>query len=267
MTLCWKGNHIMVFSFVNKILRLGVWQHWHKPSWNSFSSSWTWLNFGSHGCLTQQREGRGDKKGNEIKSKIELTQPTTMGCKKKPHLSRNIQNVHRVCPCSAHELCACSVSTYPTSGGMQNGSSVGRYSHCIHIFCMFDTNLHAPRVLINKISATKFSQKSIKSALLVGKDPLFFPRPTVLINPISWCAVEEEEKKKMPIRIWLSLLSSCTVGRPSCSSFARISSLPLTTDRVARFSMSMRTKIPGLILKKENNILPPPQKKPKMKFC
>ncbi len=36
-------------------------------------------------------------------------------------------------------------------------------------FCTFGANLHAQSVLINKISASEFSRKIIKSALLVGK--------------------------------------------------------------------------------------------------
>ena len=36
-------------------------------------------------------------------------------------------------------------------------------------FCMFGTNLYAQSVVINKISASELSRKSIKSALLVGK--------------------------------------------------------------------------------------------------
>ncbi len=50
---------------------------------------------------------------------------------------------------------------YPTTnGGMQNGSLVGIYTHCIHNF--------AQSVLINKISASELSWKFIKSELLVG---------------------------------------------------------------------------------------------------
>ncbi len=51
-----------------------------------------------------------------------------------------------------------------TNGGMQNGSSVGIYTH----FCTFGSDLHALSVLTNKISASEPSREFIKSALLVG---------------------------------------------------------------------------------------------------
>ena len=54
---------------------------------------------------------------------------------------------------------------YPTTnGGMQNGSSVGTRTHCIHVFELLAPILCALSVLTNKISASKF----IKSAVLVG---------------------------------------------------------------------------------------------------
>ncbi len=43
---------------------------------------------------------------------------------------------------------------------MQNGSSVGMCTHCVHVF--------AGSVLSNKISASELRRKFIKSALLVG---------------------------------------------------------------------------------------------------
>ena len=42
-------------------------------------------------------------------------------------------------------------TVYPTNnGGMQNGSSVGTYTHCITRFCTFGTDSCAQSVLINK---------------------------------------------------------------------------------------------------------------------
>ncbi len=39
---------------------------------------------------------------------------------------------------------------HPTSnGGMQNGSSVGICTRCVHIFARFDADLHAQSVIIN----------------------------------------------------------------------------------------------------------------------
>ncbi len=64
-------------------------------------------------------------------------------------------------------FCSC---VYPTTnGGMQNGSSVGIYTHCKYVFCTFGTDSYAQSVLINKISASDLSRKLIKSALLVGQ--------------------------------------------------------------------------------------------------
>ncbi len=58
---------------------------------------------------------------------------------------------------------------YPTSnGGMQNGSSVGVCTHCVHVFRTFGADLHAQLALINKISASELRKKVIKGPLLVG---------------------------------------------------------------------------------------------------
>ncbi len=54
-----------------------------------------------------------------------------------------------------------------TNGGVRNGSSVGIIYYTLHT--TFGINLHAQLVLINKICASKLSQKLIKRALLVGK--------------------------------------------------------------------------------------------------
>ena len=54
-----------------------------------------------------------------------------------------------------------------TNGGIQNGSSVGIYSTRL---CMFCADLHARSVLIDKISASELSRKSIKALLLAGKN-------------------------------------------------------------------------------------------------
>ncbi len=40
-----------------------------------------------------------------------------------------------------------------TNGGMQNGSSVGIYTHCMHVFAYLVPIGSAESVLINKISA------------------------------------------------------------------------------------------------------------------
>ncbi len=64
---------------------------------------------------------------------------------------------------SAHTL-----STQPPNGGMQNGSSVGICTRCIHVFAHFGVNLYAQLVLSSKISALELRKKFIESALLVG---------------------------------------------------------------------------------------------------
>ncbi len=51
---------------------------------------------------------------------------------------------------------------------MQNGSSVGICTRCIHVLALFGTDLYAQSVLINKISASELGRKLIKVALLVG---------------------------------------------------------------------------------------------------
>ncbi len=62
----------------------------------------------------------------------------------------------------------------PTANeGMQNGSSVGTCTHCIHGFCTFRAILHAQSVLINKISAQELRRKFIKGPLLVGHKTFF----------------------------------------------------------------------------------------------
>ncbi len=55
-----------------------------------------------------------------------------------------------------------------TNGGMQNGNSVGMFTHRVHILARFGADSHAQSVLINKISASELSRKFIKSALSVG---------------------------------------------------------------------------------------------------
>ncbi len=58
---------------------------------------------------------------------------------------------------------------FPTTNNcMQNGSSVGIRTHCMHIFCMFGADLYAQSLLSNKISASELSRKFIKGPLLVG---------------------------------------------------------------------------------------------------
>ncbi len=60
-------------------------------------------------------------------------------------------------------------SYYPTSnGGMQNGSSVGICTRCVHVFARLAPICVLSRCLFNKISASELSRKVIKSALLVG---------------------------------------------------------------------------------------------------
>ncbi len=52
-------------------------------------------------------------------------------------------------------------TTPTTNGGMQNGSSVGMCTRCVHVFCTFGADLCAQSVLRNKISASEFSRKFI----------------------------------------------------------------------------------------------------------
>ncbi len=56
-----------------------------------------------------------------------------------------------------------------TNGGMQTGSSVGMFTHCIHVFCTSGADLYCQLALIHKISSSQLSGKFIKSALLVGQ--------------------------------------------------------------------------------------------------
>ena len=51
---------------------------------------------------------------------------------------------------------------------MQNGSSVGIRTRCVHIFAHLAPICMPQSVIINKISTSELSRKSIKSALLVG---------------------------------------------------------------------------------------------------
>ncbi len=65
---------------------------------------------------------------------------------------------------------------------MQNGSSVGICTRCIHVFARLAPDLYAQSVLIHKISASELSRKFIKSALLVGNWSL-------AVCPRTMCAV------------------------------------------------------------------------------
>ena len=51
---------------------------------------------------------------------------------------------------------------------MQNGSSVGTCTRCVHVLARLGANLYAQSVLIDKISVSELSRKFIKSALLAG---------------------------------------------------------------------------------------------------
>ena len=82
-----------------------------------------------------------------------------------------------------------SVSAYlPTSnGGVQNGSSVGICSRCVHgFFCTFGIRFaRSVGALINKISASELSQKFIKSTLLDGCLPP--PSPPTSKKKVCFC--------------------------------------------------------------------------------
>ncbi len=56
----------------------------------------------------------------------------------------------------------------PPTVACKNGSSVGIRTRCIRVFCTFGTDLYAPSVLINKVSASQLSRKFIKVELLAG---------------------------------------------------------------------------------------------------
>ncbi len=56
-----------------------------------------------------------------------------------------------------------------TNGGMQNGSSVGICTRCVHVFARLGADVYAQSVLINKVSASELSRKFIKVASLVGR--------------------------------------------------------------------------------------------------
>ncbi len=59
---------------------------------------------------------------------------------------------------------------------MQNGSSVGTYTHCIHVFACLAPICMLSRCLSLKISASELSRIFIKSALLVGYYYVVGPR-------------------------------------------------------------------------------------------
>ena len=78
---------------------------------------------------------------------------------------------------------------------MQNGSSVGMYTHCIHVFARFGADLPAQSVLSNEISASELSRKLIKSALLVGL-PLSQSISTFLIRLCPKSAPQREGERE-----------------------------------------------------------------------
>ncbi len=55
-----------------------------------------------------------------------------------------------------------------TIGSMQNGSSVGISTRCMHILACLGADLYLQPAIIDKISASELSRKFIKSVLLVG---------------------------------------------------------------------------------------------------
>ena len=55
-----------------------------------------------------------------------------------------------------------------TNGGMQNGTSVGECTGCIHVFERLAPICMLSRCLVTKISASELSRRFVKSALLVG---------------------------------------------------------------------------------------------------
>ncbi len=58
---------------------------------------------------------------------------------------------------------------YPTTnGGMQNGSSVGIYTHFIHVFFTFGADLYVQSVLINKIPASELSRSLLSVRCWLG---------------------------------------------------------------------------------------------------
>ena len=74
-----------------------------------------------------------------------------------------------------------------TNGGMQNGSSVGTCTHCIHAFAYFAPICMLSRSLLTKISASELSAKFICCELLVGEGSLLeFP---------LLCSQEEEKEE------------------------------------------------------------------------
>ncbi len=64
-----------------------------------------------------------------------------------------------------------------TNGSVQNGSSVGICTRCIHVSARFGVDLHARSVLVKKNSASELSRKFIKSVLLVGEGSVPSPPP------------------------------------------------------------------------------------------
>ena len=60
------------------------------------------------------------------------------------------------------------LTTQPPMAVCKNGSAVGIYTHCIHVFARLALIRMPQSVLINKISASEVSRKFIESALLVG---------------------------------------------------------------------------------------------------
>ena len=93
-----------------------------------------------------------------------------------------------------------SSSCFPTSnGGMQDGSSVGTCTRCIHdFFARLAPDFHARSVIISKFSASELGRKLVRSALLlVGFLCLAVGFWTRL--PVCQSVSQREEKKNVLI--------------------------------------------------------------------
>ena len=98
------------------------------------------------------------------KTKKSLGTPVCNGEKDICSLEQSLPPLHP----QPHSMHAC-VCVCPTKNGvMQNGSSVGIRTQCMHVFCTSRVDLYVQSVIINKISASELSRKLVKNGLLVG---------------------------------------------------------------------------------------------------
>ncbi len=62
----------------------------------------------------------------------------------------------------------CTSTTQPPTVASKMKAQLEHVTRCIHVFAHLGADTYAQSVLINKISASELSRKSVESALLVG---------------------------------------------------------------------------------------------------